>query len=246
MANYDEEQQDIAPTLSSRAPYKPPITQKQALELLKQANDPSRQGMAALLLHPKPILGEGLASMLGYEGPVPLHHPGLAGALLDKGITSAPDADPRLLNVTTDPQHPMFQTANGTRIAINKPAPNTMLPWGENLDRLINVANKIPNEITLTGGTEVMCKQDDGTWKHCHGASALDAHTNNNAIDEPSLRRAAMDAGYTHAILEKDKDGVLHWHFQKGRDNIKPEAVDLYRLNGEDPIRMKLYNRGEG
>ena len=165
----NHEDQDIDPTISSRAPYLPPTTGRQTLDALL-----GPAGLASLLTHPEPTPTQGLASALGYEGPMLLQHPGLAGALLDRGITALPGSDPRLVNVTSDRSQPAFQTANGTVIHVNKPAPRkqdeegTSLPWGEGLDHLIKFEDQMKGVPTLTGGTET----------YPHSSNPLDAHGN--------------------------------------------------------------------
>ncbi len=222
--------------INSRIPTLPPTTRQQAIDALL-----SPLGLASSLIHSPVPTQPGLGSMLGYDGPMATPLPGLAGALVNHGITTLPDSDPRLVNMTTDPQHPAFQTAKGTVINVNHPRPDspdpkaigTFLPWGDNLDHLVRTADAVGG-ITLNGGSEA----------NGHKESPLDAHHRNLAIDvawdpklDPeTLRRAAMSAGYTHGIYEGN-----HWHFQVGPDNIKDDP-SVYELSA-GPIRPTGYTK---
>src|SRR5690348_7743902 len=141
---------DCDPTISSKPPYLPPITPSQARQALL-----SPDSLNYALMHGVALThGTGLAQALVNGTPIPATpNQGLAKDLQDHGITSWPDADPRLVNVTTDPSTPAFQTAGGTTIQMNHPAPRTTLPYGPNLNALTTFADKlgVPS-IKINGG----------------------------------------------------------------------------------------------
>lgn len=223
----DTDPQAQSSTISSRPPYLPPCTPGQALDAILAT--PPTSGLASDMV-------SGVQS--GKATPY-----GLASDLLQHGITSIPGCDPRLVNVTTDPSKPSFQTAKGTVIQMNKPAPGTSLPWGAGLDRLISFADNTGQDmVKISGGTEAS------------GSGPSSAHTPNSvhplnlAIDVPvgqgldgvTVRNAALAAGYTHGIHEIKPDGASHWHLQVGPANIRnPSDYDL--RNG--PIRTKDYTQ---
>jgi hypothetical protein len=231
---------DCDPTISSRAPYLPPITPKQAIQALLS---PESQNYALLhgLLLPH---GSSLAQALVNGSPVPTSpYQGLAKDLQDHGITSLPYADPRLVNVTTDPSKPAFQTAGGTTIQMNHQGPRTMLPYGANLDALTTFADKLGlPSIQINGGSEAAG----------HSVNPTDAHGANKAIDvapigpvpnlsDDKLKQAALAGGYTHGMWEI-RPGAMHLHLQMGPENIKGNPDD-YDLSHPGPISVKDYTK---
>ena len=224
-------------TVSTRAPFLPPCTPEQAQQAIRN----SQLGLGTSLMGqflPNPT--SGLASILGSslsfpQGPKP---PGLAAALAGQGITSVPGCDPRLVSVTTNPARPAFQTAQGTVIQMNKPAPATSLPWGEGLDRLIKFADGTGlDSVEITGGTEAAEHTSNSAHPANHGIDVSAKNPLNNA----AVRQAALDAGYTHGVYEIRPDGSKHWHLQVGPENIKNAAA--YELSN-GPIRTKDYTQG--
>lgn len=222
-------------------PVLPPCTPEQA----RQAILNSQIGLGKSLMDqfPKSPM-PGLASALSAEPltfPQGPRSPGLASGLAGQGITSVSGCDPRLVDVTTDPKTPAYQTAQGTVIQMNKPAPDTTLPWGAGLDHLIQFADNTGlDSVKITGGSEA----------NGHSTNPNDAHPLNHAIDvsadtpldNEAIRQAALAAGYTHGIYEIEPGGIKHWHLQVGPDNIKnAEAYDLN--NG--PIRTKDHTQAE-
>jgi hypothetical protein len=247
MNPFDQDVADSDPTISSRPPYLPPITPKQAMDALF-----SPASLNYALLHDLPQShGLGLAQVLTYGTPQRTSlYQGLAKDLQDHGITSWPGADPRLLNVTTDPKAPAFQTAGGTTIQMNKPSPYTTLPWGQGLDRMIKFADGTgAKTVTITGGTEGTVRMPDGNLKDLHSANSL--HSRNQAIDmrpdtnisDDTLKQAALNAGFTHGMHEIKGDGI-HLHFQVGPDNILGNP-DVYDLRNPGPIGLKDYTKIE-
>ncbi len=210
------------PFISMRIPLGyPPCTPAQAEQALVSASfDSAHQ----FLDHPPNAASQGLAAqLLGLDQAPPPHT--LAGQLLAQGITSLPDCDPRLINVTTHPDTPTFQTAKGTLIQMNKPAPATTLPWGTGIDRLVSVADNlgVPKPI-FSGGTEPS------------GHSTDSEHYDNNALDisgmnkqygltDDMVRQAAVAAGFPYGFFEANKN---HWHIQTTANNVKD--ADLYDL----------------
>jgi len=232
----DDEPANQNPYISSRPPFLPPTTKAQAMQALL-----STDSLMHALMHPvQPGLPE---ILLQGTGLTPAHSDSLAGALASHGITSLPDSDPRLVNITTDPCRPAFQTAKGTVIHMNKAGPQTTLPWGQGLERLIRFADQTgAPTVTVNGGSEAQG----------HGASPLDAHPRNLAIDvapdpkvsEAVLKQAALAAGYTHGIREIRPGGVVHYHFQVGPENIKGDPR-LFDLGNAGPIGTKDYTKAQ-
>lgn len=219
-------------TISSRAPFLPPCTPAQANQALQ--NPPAGLGYGLLGRANSAIPGLG-AALHG------LPSPWLAGDLAASGITSLPDCDPRLVNVTTDPGTPSFQTAQGTIIKMNKPGPLTTLPWGQGLGRLVKFADGTGlNTVEISGGTEP--SQIGQTVLHSpdslHGPNLAIDVSGTNKLDDETVRRAALDAGYTHGMYEVRPDGSKHWHLQVGPDNIvNAPAYDL----AKGPMKTKVY-----
>ena len=252
----DNEAADQNPIISSRPPFLPPATRKQALDALL-----SPDSLSYALIHPvQPWHEPGLAESL-VQGMPQQQTPesGLAGALASHGITSLPGADPRLVNMTQDPAKPTFETGKGTVIRMNKPAPplevmqpgntqsGTTLPWGAGLDRLIRFADGTGRgEVMVTGGTE---GSNPNATARQHSANPLDCHHRNCAIDvapdprvsEDMLKKAALAAGYTHGIREVTSKGT-HFHLQVGPDNIKEDPA-LFDLTNDGPIRTRDYTK---
>lgn len=208
------------PFISTRIPLGyPPCTPAQAEQALANA---SFDTVHQLVDHPPTAASQGLAAqLLGLDQAPPPHT--LAGQLLAQGITSLPDCDPRLINVTTHPDTPTFQTAKGTLIQMNKPAPATTLPWGTGINRLVSVADNLGSSMPIFSG---------GTEQTGHSVNSL--HQNNNALDisgrNPALlgevvRQAALAAGFPYGVFEANKN---HWHIQTTPDNMKDaEQYDL-------------------
>jgi hypothetical protein len=236
MTPYDP---DNDPNISSAPMRLPPITPAQARQALLS---PAAQDYA--LMHGVPLQDPGLAHALVNGNPIPsFPYQGLAKDLQDHGITSLPYADPRLVNVTTDPSRPAFQTAGGTIIQMNHPSPRTMLPFGDALGQLTTLADKlgVPS-IKINGGSEAAR----------HSANPADAHGANKAIDvapfapvlnvsDDRVKQAALAAGYTHGMWEINP-GRLHLHLQTGPENIKGNPGD-YDLSNPGPIGIKDYTK---
>lgn len=215
------------PTISSRAPFLPPCIPAQA----NQAPGNPALGLAhGLFGRASNGPAQGLGATLAGIPPT-----GLAGDLAWNGITSVPNCDPRLANVTANPQAPSFRTANGTVIKMNKPGPDTTLPWGEGLDRLIKFADGTGlDTVKISGGTEAKGHTPNSEHPNNH---AIDV-AGDNDLDDEIVRRAALDAGYTHGMYEVKPDGSTHWHLQVGPDNIiNAPAYDLRK----GPMKIKVY-----
>lgn len=217
--------------ISSRSPFLPPCTPAQANAALQNQLPGLGSGLAGLA--PANTMG-GLAADLG-AAPLVFPHfqaPGLASQLAGRGITAVSGCDPRLVNVTTNAATPSFQTANGTIITMNKSAPNTTLPWGEGLDRLIKFADGTGlDSVKISGGTELADAK--GNLLHSPNSDhpknlAIDV-SGSNDLDDETVRRAALAAGYTHGMYEIKPDGTEHWHLQVGPDNI--HNAQKYDLN---------------
>lgn len=230
---------DCDPTISSKPPYLPPITPAQARQALLSPESQSYALMHGVSLQH----GMGLAQALVNGSPIPTTpNQGLAKDLQEHGITSWPDADPRLVNVTTDPSTPAFQTAGGTTLQMNHPAPRTTLPYGPNLNALITFADKLgAPSIKINGGSEA----------GGHSKNPLDAHPADEAIDvapfapvlnvsDDQLKQAALAAGYTHGMWEV-RPGAAHLHLQIGPENIS--SPDGYDLSKPGPIGIKDYTK---
>ena len=231
----DDTPADSFSAISSRPPFLPPCTPAQANQALQTL--PRGLGLG-LLGSASPNDVEGLGAALRGARPI-----GLAGDLAFNGVTSLPDCDPRLVNVTTDPSTPSFQTARGTIIKMNKPAPDTTLPWGEGVDRLVKFADNTGlQSVDISGGTESKDHSPNGA----HPANgAIDVSASNPLSDE-AVRQAALAAGYTHGMFEIRPGGkpgdppVRHWHLQVGPANIiNAPAYDL----AKGPIKTKDYTQ---
>jgi hypothetical protein len=137
--------------------------------------------------------------------------------------------DPRLTDVTVDPSQPAYQTLKGTVIKLNKQAPATVLPYGDALDNLIAFADATGKKrVWLTGGAET----SGHSTNSFHGLDkAIDVRDLgaplNDAMDDETVRNAALAAGYTHGVREVGNAAYPHWHLQIGAGNGLGPEYDL-------------------
>ena len=127
-----------------------------------------------------------------------------------------------LRDITGDPNHPQYRTANGTTIRLNKAPPKTVLPSGDTLDALIKFADATGlDSVLITGGDE-QSGHTEHSFHYKNLAIDVAGPAFNNLTTE-QVFQAARAAGFTAGQYE-DYDGTSrdHWHLQIGVGNGVP------------------------
>ena len=232
MGPNDQIADDQDEPLSSCPPFLPAGTLLQ----MQQPQGFGRFGLGGALTGITPsLLGTGLAGALGAQN-TPLPN-GLADALMGQQAPKPQSYNPKLMDMTMDLSKPTYLTANGTQIQMNKPAPATTLPWGDGLDRLIKFADSTGvNTVKISGGTEAKGHRSNSAHPE---NLAIDVSADND-LDDDTVRKAALAAGYTHGMYEIRPGGVKHWHLQVGPENIR--NASQYDLR-KGPIRTVDYTK---
>ena len=211
----------------SLPPYLPPCT----------PGELAAPGIASLLMGSQAAsIGQGMSPILtGGTSDDPMA--GMAALLLNqhnqtqsKNQAAADGScDPRLTDVTDNTVQPAYQTPKGTIIQLNKPAPATVLPYGDALDNLIAFADATGKKrIWITGGAE---RKRHSTNSFHDLDKAIDVRDQgtpfSDGMDDETVRNAALAAGYTHGVREIGSDAHPHWHLQIGAGNGLGPEYDL-------------------
>ncbi len=137
----------------------------------------------------------------------------------DGPIPPSTSTGPCVINITTDPNHPKYLTANGTIIELNKGAPDTVLPTGATLTALILLADA-SGLVTLlvTGGAETISHSSNSF--HYQGLAVDIAGPLFNNLTQAEMLEAVSDSGFTHIVFENKVNNFSdHWHLQIGAGN---------------------------